>query len=66
MAKKKTSKGPKVFKRRDGRYAVLENGKPVNGAEKVKVLSDKGLVKAPAVKKVDEPEATAEDQTASE
>ena len=54
MAKKKED--VKVVKRRDGRYAVLSNGKYVNGEEKVKVLSEKGLIKAPAVKK-EEPAA---------
>jgi hypothetical protein len=54
MAKKKED--TKIVKRRDGRYAVLENGKYVNGEAKVKVLVEKGLIKA-AVAKAEEPAA---------
>lgn len=36
----------KITKRRDGRYSVRgADGKMVNGADKVKVLLDKGLIK---------------------
>ncbi len=52
MAKKVM--GPTVSKRRDGRYAVTVNGKPVNGEEKVKVLLEKGLIKVSAPTKVEE------------
>jgi hypothetical protein len=52
MAKKVM--GPTVSKRRDGRYAVTVDGKPVNGEEKVKVLLEKGLIKVSAPTKVEE------------
>ncbi len=43
---KKTTDPFTIVKKRSGRYAVLqENGKYLNGAEKVKVLVDKGLIK---------------------
>ena len=36
----------KITKRRDGRYSVrAADGKMLNGADKVKVLLDKGLIK---------------------
>ena len=48
---KKVKQTMKVVKRRDGRFAVVENGKYINGDAKVKVLVEKGLIKAPAAKK---------------
>lgn len=56
MASKKKLK---FIKRRDGRYAVLSEGKYVNGEDKVKALKDKGLIKLSAKKAAEE---EAEDQ----
>ena len=56
MASKKKLK---FIKRRDGRYAVLSEGKYVNGEDKVKALKDKGLIKLSAKKAAEE---KAEDQ----
>jgi hypothetical protein len=53
MAKKpKSAKDPfKVEQKRSGRWSVIgPNGKYVNGADKVAVLTQKGLVKAPTKK----------------
>lgn len=45
-----------IFQRGDERYAVKDaNRKPVNGEEKVRILSAEGLVKAPAPKPVEAP-----------
>ena len=45
----------KIFKKRSGRFAVKNNqGKWVNGADKVKILVDAGLIKA-AIPKKEEP-----------
>ena len=54
----------KIFKRNDGRYAVVSlKGQPVNGDEKVALLTELGLVSAPEKKA--EPEA-ADESTATE
>lgn len=60
-----------IYKRGDDRYAVKgANKKPVNGEDKVRILLEEGLVKAPAVKapveEVAEAEAPAEDSPAEE
>lgn len=48
----------KIFKKRNGRYAVKTvKGKAVNGAEKIAVLSKEGLIKLTPAKKVEEPKA---------
>ncbi len=53
-----------IFQRRDGRYAVKDNkGAAVNGDDKVKVLLEQGLVKAPAPK---EPEPEPVEEAAAE
>ncbi len=57
----KKSDTHKVFKRRDGRFAVTTiKGKAVNGAEKVAVLIDLKLVKKPKAKPAPVEEAPAE------
>lgn len=56
---KKTKEVFKVIKKRSGRWSVKgANGKFINGADKVKILVDKGLVKT--MKKKAAPEAAAE------
>jgi hypothetical protein len=47
MAKQKAAKKPyKIEKKRSGRFAVVgQNGKYINGEEKVKILVSEGLVK---------------------
>lgn len=70
----KKVEGFKVFKRRDGRFAVeTANGKAVNGEEKVKVLLAEGLIKvtepapaeeAPAEEAAAEESAEGEEQAA--
>ena len=51
MAKKSARKEHKIIKRKDGRFAVqVRGGKSVNGEEKIKVLAEAGLIKAPAKK----------------
>ena len=54
----KSTKDAKIFKKRNGRYAVKNSdGKWVNGEEKVKILSAEGLIKVSIPKKVEEPPA---------
>jgi hypothetical protein len=53
-----------VLKRADGRYAVKSNNnKFINGEDKVKILTDEGLLVRPAPKAV---EPTAEAETEAE
>ena len=55
MENVKTTKEFKIFKKRNGRFAVKSaQGKWVNGEDKVKVLSTEGLIKLSAPKKVEE------------
>jgi hypothetical protein len=58
-----------VFKRADGRHAVQGNDKKfINGEDKVKILTEEGLLTAPTPKPA-EPEAaeeTASEETAAE
>ncbi len=56
-SKQKNSASPyKVSKKRSGRFAVLgPKGKYVNGADKVKILVEKGLVKVMKPKAKDAP-----------
>ncbi|MCX6130485.1 MAG: hypothetical protein NTX25_15660 [Proteobacteria bacterium] len=46
----KSAKGPKkgyrVIKKRSGRFAIMKGGKYVNGADKVAILLQEGLIKA--------------------
>ena len=43
---KKTKEAFTIIKKRSGRWSVKgSNGKFINGADKVKILADKGLVK---------------------
>lgn len=52
-----------ISQRRDGRYAVKGSDKqPINGDDKVKILLENGLIKAPPVKEP-EPEEAAEEAT---
>lgn len=52
-----------IFQRRDKRYAVQDaDRKPVNGAEKARILSAEGLIKIPEPK-APEPEASEETPT---
>ena len=58
----------KIYKKRSGRFAVkATSGKWINGAEKVKVLVDAGLIQA-AIPKKEEPaaEPAAEETPAEE
>ncbi len=60
MAEKKSTKGSKantaskkpyrLIKKRSGRYAVMQKGKYINGADKVKILVAEGLIKLPKPK----------------
>lgn len=55
MENVKTTKEFKIFKKRNGRYAVKTlKGKTVNGADKIAVLSKEGLIKLTPPKKVEE------------
>jgi len=56
-----------IFQRGDERYAVKDaNRKPVNGEEKVRILSAEGLVKAPAPKPVEAPAEEATEEATAE
>lgn len=63
----KATKEFKIFKKRNGRYAVKnQKGQWMNGDDKVKVLTTEGLIKVSAPKKKEEPpveEATSEAPT---
>ncbi len=51
----KKSGDNEIFKKRSGRYAVKgANGSFLHGADKIKVLSQEGLLKPPAQKKAAE------------
>lgn len=53
---KKVTEAFKLVQKRSGRWSVKgANGKFINGAEKVKILADKGLVKV--LKKKEAPAA---------
>lgn len=66
----KATKDAKIFKKRNGRFAVKNSsGKWVNGEEKVKILSTEGLIKVSMPKAKEEPaaeEATTEEAPAAE
>jgi len=49
-AAKSDKKPYRLVKRRDGRYAVVQKGKKVHGADKVKILVAEGLIKLPKPK----------------
>ncbi len=57
-----------IYVRRDGRHAVRGADKqPINGDDKVKILLEHGLIKAPQPKAPEpEPEAEATDAEAAE
>lgn len=58
MENVKTTKEFKIFKKRNGRFAVKnEKGQWINGEEKVKILSTEGLIKVSIPKKKEEPPA---------
>jgi len=42
---KKDKKPYRLVKKKSGRYAVVQKGKQVNGAEKVAILAAEGLIK---------------------
>ncbi len=42
----KAKKPYRLIKKKSGRYAVMQKGKQVNGAEKVAILTAEGLIKA--------------------
>ena len=47
----KTAKKPyRLVKKKSGRYAVIQKGKQVNGAEKVAILQAEGLIKTMTAK----------------
>ena len=54
-----------ILKRRDNRFAVVDNNKrPINGEDKAKILSAEGMIKIPEPKAAPvEEEATADDAT---
>ncbi|MCB0376920.1 MAG: hypothetical protein KDD33_00380 [Bdellovibrionales bacterium] len=62
----KQTKEMKIFKKRNGRFAIKKaDGKWINGEEKVKILSAEGLIKVSIPKKKEEPvEAAAEEAPA--
>jgi hypothetical protein len=63
---KKTSEYT-IFQRRDNRYAIVNSKKnAINGEDKVKILTDEGLVKKPAPAPAPEPEAEAPAEDAAE
>ncbi len=43
---KKAKKPYRLIKKKSGKYAVIQKGKQVNGAEKVAILLAEGLIKA--------------------
>jgi hypothetical protein len=51
-----------IYQRGDGRYAVKDaNKKPVNAEEKIRILGEAGLIKAPvAAKPAEQPAEEAE------
>lgn len=42
---KKAKKPYRLIKKKSGKYAVVQKGKKVNGAEKVAILAAEGLIK---------------------
>ena len=54
-----------ILKRRDNRFAVVDNNKrPINGEDKAKILSAKGMIKIPEPKAAPvEEEVPADDAT---
>ena len=54
-----------ILKRRDNRFAVVDNNKrPINGEDKAKILSAEGMIKIPEPKAAPvEEEAPADDAT---
>ncbi len=42
---KKAKKPYRLIKKKSGRYAIVQKGKQVNGAEKVAILTAEGLIK---------------------
>jgi hypothetical protein len=54
----KTKKPYRLVKKRSGRYAVIKQGKHVNGPDKVAILVAEGLIKV--LKSKAKPEAAAE------
>ena len=55
-----------IIKKRSGRYGVKNtSGKWINGDEKIKILSEAGLVKAAAVKPTEEATTEESDKVAA-
>lgn len=49
-AAKKDKKPYRLIKKKSGRYAIMKKGKYINGADKVKILVEEGLIKLPRPK----------------
>jgi hypothetical protein len=47
---KKVKKPYRLIKKKSGRYAIMNKGKYVHGADKVKILVEEGLIKLPKPK----------------
>ena len=63
----KTTDSHKIYKRRDGRFAVkTRKGQPVNAEDKISVLAAEGLITAPEPKPEPVEEAPAEEAAAEE
>lgn len=58
MEKVKETKEYKIFKKRSGRFCVLDSqNKWINSEKKIEILTQAGLLKAPAQKKAAPTEA---------
>ncbi len=56
-----------IMQRRDNRYAVVnKNKQPVNGEDKIKLLTAEGLIKLPAPKAAPVEEEAPAEETATE
>ena len=56
-----------IMQRRDNRYAVInKNKQPVNGEDKIKLLTNEGLIKLPEPKAAPAEEEAPAEETATE
>ena len=49
-AANKSKKPYRLIKKANGRYAIMQKGKYIRGADKVKILVEEGLIKLPKPK----------------